>query len=147
VFHYPTAYLGLLKQGEKMARFTVKGNSSLKELGTSIFNLSADYYNFARGVGSTDRAALEARQSSIVSESFDFAAEVKNAGNAPEVRFHFDGLEPETGNYVLHIVVPDMSGKRIDRARALKSGLDPELDVTDFATESLGDIIIRGCGK
>ncbi len=131
-----------------MARFKLNPNSSAKTLGTEIFNLGADYYKLVRTPSQLDIGAiLELKQNDIVEDMFNFEDELRNIGGPPEVQFHYDGQEPNTGKYVLHIVVPDMEGKRVDAIRFQEAEVDPDLDLTDFATECMGELVMRGCGK
>ena len=129
-----------------MARFTLKPNKSLKELGKAIFDLGAIRTVIVGTKDATKIASLEQDQitgeSTISNQILDITADI-GTKTTPQIEYHYDGVDPATGTYMLHVVVPDMNGKQVSDAKFA----DPEFDLSDFATECMGQMVIFGCGR
>ena len=129
-----------------MARFTLKPNKSLKELGKAIFDLGAIRTVIVGTKDATKIASLEQDQitgeSTISNQILDITADI-GTKTTPQIEYHYDGVDPATGTYMLHVVIPDMNGKQVSDAKFA----DPEFDLSDFATECMGQMVIFGCGR
>lgn len=129
-----------------MARFALKPSRTLKELGKAIFDLGAIRTIIIGTSDNTKIAALEQDQingeSNISNKILDITADI-GTKTTPQIEYHYDGVDPATGTYMLHVVVPDMNGKQVSDAKFA----DPEFDLSDFATECMGQMVIFGCGR
>lgn len=129
-----------------MARFTLKTGKSLKDLGKAIFDLGAIHFSINTTTDLSSKSALEDKQ--IEGEQY-IENQILNPNpttilsTTTQIEYHYDGIDPATGVYMMHIVVPDMNGKTIDAQKFD----EPEFDLSDFATECMGHIVIFGCGK
>ena len=129
-----------------MARFTLKPNKSLKELGKAVFDLGAIRTTIVATKDAKIVAALEQDQitgeSTISNQILDITADI-GAKSTTQIEYHYDGVDPATGTYMLHVIVPDMDGKQVSD----KQLAAPDFDISDFATECMGQMVIFGCGK
>lgn len=152
-----------------MARFSLKNNISDRILGRGLLTLAtlkSITRKSVRASNSGDEAlaasAMSLFEEHIKNEYLDTSAPQGPLGfeEPVVVKYHYDGLSDE--GYVLHIVVPDIGDKEVELVPEIDRGdlpkvklpsqstrlLDsPTYDFTDFAAESLGHIVIFGCGR
>lgn len=152
-----------------MARFVLKENISDRMLGIGLLVLASLKSMVRKSTLSKDPAdvtaaedAIAAVEDHIKSEFFDISQAQGPSGREARVRvkYHYDGISEE--GYVLHIVVPDIGDKEVELTSAIERGGLPKLnlpiqtelpgtkakyDFTDFAAESLGHIVLFGCGR
>ena len=153
-----------------MARFSLKEGISERLLGRGLLLLAtlkaiARKSELAKETENQKMAesALPIFQEYMEENYFDVSKPQGPMGHEKQVKvqYHFDG--PSSNGYMLHIVVPDIGDKEIDLVSTIEDGGlpkearlprqserlagTPTYDFTDFAAESLGHIVIFGCGR
>ena len=78
----------------------------------------------------------------ISNQILDITADI-GAKTSTQIEYHYDGVDPATGTYMLHVIIPDMNGKQVSD----KEFAAPDFDLSDFATECMGQMVIFGCGR
>lgn len=114
-----------------MSRLKLAANTSLKQLGHAVFNAAGAFY-------SQNGQPDPAQQTAI-------AACLDLGGKQFNLHFHYDRttVDPATGQTIsdIHVVIPEFSGKVRDPLKMLE-----EFDLSDIAAESMGFVVIMGCG-
>lgn len=113
-----------------MARLKLADGTNLKQVGHSVFEAAAA---FATG-SESEKLAAESR----IMSCFNCL------GKQVEFRYHYDHTReniPGVRISVVNIVVPNMEGKVRDSTMALSV-----FDLSDLAAESMGYVVIMGCG-
>lgn len=157
-----------------MARFSLRTNITDRLLGHSLLMLATIKAIARKSMLAGDTANANTAETLLpIVEEFiesDYLDTTEPQGplghEAPVVvKYHYDG--PSDEGYLLHIVVPDIGEKEVDltagfaRAGLPLGGLPKQTpieqaeeltasatyDFTDFAAESLGHIVIFGCGR
>lgn len=152
-----------------MARFALQKMKTERMLGQSMLGLATLKAIARKAIRSEDNEAKDVADKAILNcQKFvnDQLLDVSEPQGAEchetdvEVVYHYDG--PSDDGYLLHIVVPDIGSKEVHLASAVEQGWlpnvklpeqnahlanDPTYDFTDFAAESLGHIVIFGCGR
>lgn len=118
-----------------MARLKLASNANLKDLGHAVVAAAKVFYEADGNLSANAKVQIE--------------NEIKNcldtSGKQINLHFHYDQTSDDTttGQTVtdLHVVIPDLSGK----ARETSFVTNP-FDLADVAAESIGYVVIMGCG-
>lgn len=118
-----------------MARFKLAGNTNLKDLGHSVVAAAKAFHDADGNLSNQIKTEIE----SEIKKCLD------TSGKQVNFHFHYDKTSDDTttGEKIadLHIVIPDLSGK----ARQERFDVTP-FDLADVAAESIGYVVIMGCG-
>lgn len=118
-----------------MARFKLAENTSLKDLGHAVVAAAKAFYEANGSLSDQSKTEIECGIRNCLDTS----------GKQVNFHFHYDKTSDDTttGEKItdLHIVIPDLSGK----AREAPFDTTP-FDLADVAAESIGYVVIMGCG-
>lgn len=144
-----------------MSRLKMKSGTTLIKIGDALLNLSDANIEASGTYSQSDIPQLKKEFRDLFEPEDPQTQEVYLDGidswtfgtsKGSVLRFHFDETIADDNIHVVNVVVPDLSGKKLQQRvidKADDKGLpgDPKaFDLDDFAAEALGMVTILSCG-
>lgn len=138
-----------------MARFKLADCKDEIGLGKEIFKLAklanTDRLN-KNPEANTEIAKDICNQETLITNEYLLTTESVEEAIRPnsltrKVRYHYDGENKADNSYELHVVIPDLGGKEINPDTSNLTADQRKYDLSDFACECMGNIVIFGCGR
>lgn len=138
-----------------MARFKLAECKDEKDLGKEIFELAKLANASRKDENPEANSEIETKihnQECLITTDYLLTTESVEEAIRPnsltrKIRYHYDGENKTDNAYELHVVIPDLGEKEIHPDSSNLTADQRKYDLSDFACECMGNIVIFGCGR